>query len=81
MSGTERPTDREEDYRFLHSMLMEKKLHLLFKVKISSFASALSHQNEPVWETATLSPAQAGMDRSYRLCERVLAVPTRCRQS
>ncbi|XP_068195923.1 MAGUK p55 subfamily member 7-like [Antennarius striatus] len=24
--------DREEDYRFLHSMLMEKKLHLLFKV-------------------------------------------------
>ncbi|XP_053738747.1 MAGUK p55 subfamily member 7-like isoform X1 [Synchiropus splendidus] len=25
-------TDREEDYRFLHSMLMEKKLHLLFKI-------------------------------------------------
>ncbi|CAF97629.1 unnamed protein product, partial [Tetraodon nigroviridis] len=24
--------DREEDYRFLHSMLMEKKLHLLFKI-------------------------------------------------
>lgn len=34
MSGTELHTDREEDYRFLHSMLMEKKLHLLFKVKI-----------------------------------------------
>uniref|UniRef100_A0A8C2XCA0 Membrane palmitoylated protein 7 n=1 Tax=Cyclopterus lumpus TaxID=8103 RepID=A0A8C2XCA0_CYCLU len=33
MSGTEAHTDREEDYRFLHSMLMEKKLHLLFKVK------------------------------------------------
>uniref|UniRef100_A0A3Q2UX12 MAGUK p55 subfamily member 7-like n=1 Tax=Haplochromis burtoni TaxID=8153 RepID=A0A3Q2UX12_HAPBU len=32
MSGTEPHTDREEDYRFLHSMLMEKKLHLLFKV-------------------------------------------------
>lgn len=40
MSETERHTDREEDYRFLHSMLMEKKLHLLFKVKIlSSFLS------------------------------------------
>ncbi|XP_047224539.1 MAGUK p55 subfamily member 7-like isoform X3 [Girardinichthys multiradiatus] len=25
-------TDREEDYRFLHSMLMEKKVHLLFKI-------------------------------------------------
>ncbi|XP_034038452.1 MAGUK p55 subfamily member 7-like [Thalassophryne amazonica] len=24
--------DREEDYRFLHSMLVEKKLHLLFKI-------------------------------------------------
>ncbi|XP_068605068.1 MAGUK p55 subfamily member 7-like [Brachionichthys hirsutus] len=24
--------DREEDYRFLHSVLMEKKLHLLFKI-------------------------------------------------
>uniref|UniRef100_A0A3Q3WY42 Uncharacterized protein n=1 Tax=Mola mola TaxID=94237 RepID=A0A3Q3WY42_MOLML len=33
MSGTESHTDREEDYRFLHSMLVEKKLHLLFKVK------------------------------------------------
>lgn len=33
--------DREEDYRFLHSMLMEKKLHLLFKVTILSFTSAL----------------------------------------
>ncbi|XP_070830400.1 MAGUK p55 subfamily member 7-like [Chaetodon trifascialis] len=32
MSGTECHTDREEDYRFLHSMLMEKKLHLLFKI-------------------------------------------------
>ncbi|XP_068594378.1 MAGUK p55 subfamily member 7-like [Cebidichthys violaceus] len=32
MSGTESHTDREEDYRFLHSMLMEKKLHLLFKI-------------------------------------------------
>ncbi|XP_030607659.1 MAGUK p55 subfamily member 7-like isoform X1 [Archocentrus centrarchus] len=32
MSGTEPHTDREEDYRFLHSMLMEKKLHLLFKI-------------------------------------------------
>ncbi|XP_054452365.1 MAGUK p55 subfamily member 7-like [Anoplopoma fimbria] len=32
MSGTESRTDREEDYRFLHSMLMEKKLHLLFKI-------------------------------------------------
>ncbi|KAM8849754.1 MAGUK p55 subfamily member 7-like isoform 2-T3 [Spinachia spinachia] len=32
MSGTESYTDREEDYRFLHSMLMEKKLHLLFKI-------------------------------------------------
>jgi len=35
MSGTESHTDREEDYKFLHSMLMEKKVHLLFKVKIS----------------------------------------------
>ncbi|KAM9844624.1 MAGUK p55 subfamily member 7-like [Aulostomus maculatus] len=32
MSGTEAHTDTEEDYRFLHSMLMEKKLHLLFKI-------------------------------------------------
>ncbi|XP_015233502.1 PREDICTED: MAGUK p55 subfamily member 7-like [Cyprinodon variegatus] len=32
MSGTDFHTDREEDYRFLHSMLMEKKLHLLFKI-------------------------------------------------
>ncbi|XP_054870575.1 MAGUK p55 subfamily member 7-like [Amphiprion ocellaris] len=32
MSGTESHTDREEDYRFLHSMLMEKKLHMLFKI-------------------------------------------------
>ncbi|XP_042284286.1 MAGUK p55 subfamily member 7-like isoform X1 [Thunnus maccoyii] len=32
MSGTESHSDREEDYRFLHSMLMEKKLHLLFKI-------------------------------------------------
>ncbi|KAL3054716.1 hypothetical protein OYC64_017618 [Pagothenia borchgrevinki] len=32
MSGTESHTDREEDYRFLNSMLMEKKLHLLFKI-------------------------------------------------
>uniref|UniRef100_UPI003AAAE590 MAGUK p55 subfamily member 7-like n=1 Tax=Centroberyx gerrardi TaxID=166262 RepID=UPI003AAAE590 len=32
MSGTESHTDREEDYKFLHSMLMEKKLHLLFKI-------------------------------------------------
>ncbi|KAI4810122.1 hypothetical protein KUCAC02_018969 [Chaenocephalus aceratus] len=32
MSGTESHTDREEDYRFLHGMLMEKKLHLLFKI-------------------------------------------------
>ncbi|XP_075876840.1 MAGUK p55 subfamily member 7-like isoform X2 [Nelusetta ayraudi] len=35
MSGT----DREEDYRFLHSVLMEKKLHLLFKIheRLKSF--------------------------------------------
>ncbi|XP_043991372.1 MAGUK p55 subfamily member 7-like isoform X2 [Gambusia affinis] len=32
MSATEFHTDREEDYRFLHSMLMEKKVHLLFKL-------------------------------------------------
>ncbi|CAL8280930.1 unnamed protein product [Lota lota] len=32
MSGTEAHADRQEDYRFLHSMLMEKKLHLLFKI-------------------------------------------------
>uniref|UniRef100_UPI0037E9874C MAGUK p55 subfamily member 7-like n=1 Tax=Semicossyphus pulcher TaxID=241346 RepID=UPI0037E9874C len=32
MSGAESHSDREEDYRFLHSMLMEKKLHLLFKI-------------------------------------------------
>ncbi|XP_015813005.2 MAGUK p55 subfamily member 7 isoform X2 [Nothobranchius furzeri] len=32
MSGAETSTDREEDYRFLHSMLMEKKVHLLFKI-------------------------------------------------
>ncbi|XP_034558582.1 MAGUK p55 subfamily member 7-like isoform X2 [Notolabrus celidotus] len=32
MSETESQSDREEDYRFLHSMLMEKKLHLLFKI-------------------------------------------------
>lgn len=35
----------------------------------------------PCGETATLSPARAGPDRSYRLCERVLAAPTRSRQS
>uniref|UniRef100_A0A3B3BNK7 MAGUK p55 subfamily member 7-like n=1 Tax=Oryzias melastigma TaxID=30732 RepID=A0A3B3BNK7_ORYME len=32
MSETESHTYREEDYRFLHSMLMEKKVHLLFKI-------------------------------------------------
>ncbi|KAM3604016.1 uncharacterized protein V6R79_005236 [Siganus canaliculatus] len=32
MSGTEFHADREDDYRFLQSMLMEKKLHLLFKI-------------------------------------------------
>ncbi|XP_055359687.1 MAGUK p55 subfamily member 7-like isoform X3 [Betta splendens] len=32
MSGAGSHADREEDYRFLHSMLMEKKLHLLFKI-------------------------------------------------
>ncbi|XP_061549831.1 MAGUK p55 subfamily member 7-like [Phycodurus eques] len=32
MSGTVSQTDQEEDYRFLHSTLMEKKLHLLFKI-------------------------------------------------
>ncbi|XP_041848211.1 MAGUK p55 subfamily member 7-like [Melanotaenia boesemani] len=32
MSGAESHTDREEDYKFLHSMLMEKKVHLLFKI-------------------------------------------------
>ncbi|XP_076018204.1 MAGUK p55 subfamily member 7-like [Genypterus blacodes] len=32
MSGTESHTDREEDYVFLHSMLVEKKLHLLFRI-------------------------------------------------
>ncbi|XP_074544111.1 MAGUK p55 subfamily member 7-like [Halichoeres trimaculatus] len=32
MSETESQSDREEDYRFLHSTLMEKKLHLLFKI-------------------------------------------------
>ncbi|KAF7654299.1 hypothetical protein LDENG_00071340 [Lucifuga dentata] len=32
MSGAESHTDREEDYQFLHNMLMEKKLHLLFKI-------------------------------------------------
>ncbi|XP_061587471.1 MAGUK p55 subfamily member 7-like [Cololabis saira] len=32
MSAAESHSDREEDYRFLHSMLMEKKVHLLFKI-------------------------------------------------
>ncbi|XP_019733479.1 MAGUK p55 subfamily member 7 [Hippocampus comes] len=32
MSGTVSQSDQEEDYRFLHSTLMEKKLHLLFKI-------------------------------------------------
>ncbi|XP_072297205.1 MAGUK p55 subfamily member 7-like [Eucyclogobius newberryi] len=32
MSGLEAHPDREEDYRFLHSMLREKKIHLLFKI-------------------------------------------------
>ncbi|XP_057713892.1 MAGUK p55 subfamily member 7-like isoform X1 [Corythoichthys intestinalis] len=32
MYGTVSQTDQEEDYRFLHSTLMEKKLHLLFKI-------------------------------------------------
>ncbi|KAM6989624.1 MAGUK p55 subfamily member 7-like [Tautogolabrus adspersus] len=32
MSEPEFHSDREDDYRFLHSMLMEKKLHLLFKI-------------------------------------------------
>ncbi|TWW72899.1 MAGUK p55 subfamily member 7-like isoform X2 [Takifugu flavidus] len=32
MSRKESQMDREEDYRFLHSVLMEKKLHLLFKI-------------------------------------------------
>lgn len=41
MSRKESQMDREEDYRFLHSVLMEKKLHLLFKVTTLSFASAL----------------------------------------
>ncbi|XP_061151428.1 MAGUK p55 subfamily member 7-like [Syngnathus typhle] len=32
MSGTVSQSDQEEDYRFLHSTLMERKLHLLFKI-------------------------------------------------
>ncbi|KAJ3595627.1 hypothetical protein NHX12_004930, partial [Muraenolepis orangiensis] len=32
MSGTETHADRQEDFGFLRSMLMEKKLHLLFKI-------------------------------------------------
>ncbi|XP_077415092.1 MAGUK p55 subfamily member 7-like isoform X2 [Vanacampus margaritifer] len=32
MSGTVSQTHQEEDYRFLHATLMEKKLHLLFKI-------------------------------------------------
>ncbi|XP_020795084.1 MAGUK p55 subfamily member 7-like [Boleophthalmus pectinirostris] len=31
-SGLEAHPDQEEDYRFLHSMLREKKIHLLFKI-------------------------------------------------
>ncbi|XP_061694783.1 MAGUK p55 subfamily member 7-like [Syngnathoides biaculeatus] len=32
MSATLSQSEQEEDYRFLHSTLMEKKLHLLFKI-------------------------------------------------
>ncbi|CAL9689013.1 unnamed protein product [Knipowitschia caucasica] len=32
MSGLDNQPGREEDYRFLHSMLREKKIHLLFKI-------------------------------------------------
>ncbi|XP_058489740.1 MAGUK p55 subfamily member 7-like isoform X1 [Solea solea] len=48
MSGTENHTDREEDYRFLHSMLMEKKLHLLFKI----------HERLKCFEKRSLVPVQ-----------------------
>ncbi|KAM6918329.1 MAGUK p55 subfamily member 7-like [Xenentodon cancila] len=51
MSGTETHTDREEDYRFLHSMLMEKKVHLLFKIheRLRRFEK---RSPIPVWEHA-----------------------------
>lgn len=58
MSGTESHTDREEDYRFLHSMLMEKKLHLLFKVKTHPSLFVLTNFSHGVcffFKTALLS--------------------------
>lgn len=45
MSRTESQMDREEDYRFLHSVLMEKKLHLLFKVMTPHVCSFFSPTN------------------------------------
>ncbi|CAF88093.1 unnamed protein product [Tetraodon nigroviridis] len=56
---SERRADREEDYRFLHSMLMEKKLHLLFKVKTLSSTSALSHHCSSVQGPVTPAPLLA----------------------
>ncbi|KAK7945050.1 hypothetical protein WMY93_000778 [Mugilogobius chulae] len=48
MSGLEAHPDREEDYRFLHSMLREKKIHLLFKI----------HERLKLFKKRRPSPAQ-----------------------
>ncbi|XP_041659539.1 MAGUK p55 subfamily member 7-like [Cheilinus undulatus] len=65
MSETESHSDREEDYRFLHSMLMEKKLHLLFKIH-----ERLKHFEEctpiPIEENAMILASDLAMELIFQ---------------
>lgn len=72
--------DREEDYRFLHSVLMEKKLHLLFKVTILSFTSALFFPPTNISVGNNCAIIRSDLtgnysDCSYYSCRNVLARP------
>ncbi|XP_028329176.1 MAGUK p55 subfamily member 7-like [Gouania willdenowi] len=60
-------TDQEEDYKFLHSMLMEKKLHLLFKIheKLRHFDK---RSPVPVQEDAASLAFDLAEDLIYQDC-------------
>uniref|UniRef100_A0A3B4B5Q8 Membrane protein, palmitoylated 7b (MAGUK p55 subfamily member 7) n=1 Tax=Periophthalmus magnuspinnatus TaxID=409849 RepID=A0A3B4B5Q8_9GOBI len=47
MAELEAHPDQEEDYRFLHSMLREKKIHLLFKSLLSVHDAVAHRDYEP----------------------------------
>uniref|UniRef100_A0A8C2X8S6 Membrane palmitoylated protein 7 n=1 Tax=Cyclopterus lumpus TaxID=8103 RepID=A0A8C2X8S6_CYCLU len=81
MSGTEAHTDREEDYRFLHSMLMEKKLHLLFKIHerlrrfekrspapVLEHAASLASEVRDSLQTSFADRQTQTLSSSYRCC-------------